>query len=81
MDMDSAAVFLAGSLLYSLGLLIILTAIIIGNNLIHKHWKSFGWKFFPTWIHESGPRFATQEEVERIAPQFENDLNTKGKSK
>ena len=82
MDMDSAAVFLAGSLLYSLGLLIILTAIIIGNNLIHKHWKSFGWKFFPTWIHEStSPRFATHEEMERIAPHLDNDLNTKEKSK
>lgn len=67
--MDSAAVFLAGSILYALGLLIILGGIIIANNLIHKFWKSFGWKVFPTWVHEQNPRFATDEELKALDKQ------------
>ena len=50
MDMDSAAVFLAGSILYALGGIVILIAVVIANNIIHKYWKSFGWKFFPAYI-------------------------------
>lgn len=39
MDMDNAAVFLAGSILYALGFTVILIAIIIANNIIHRYWK------------------------------------------
>jgi hypothetical protein len=70
MDMDSAAVFLAGTILYALGLLIILSATIIANNLIHKYWKSFGWKWTPVWMTEQ-PRFLTPEEAEKIAPTLD----------
>lgn len=70
MDMDSAAVFLAGTILYALGILIILSATIIANNIIHKFWKSFGWTFTPSWMHEQ-PRFMTPEEAEKIAPTFD----------
>ena len=34
MDMDQAAVFLAGTLLTALGFLVILAAIVIANNII-----------------------------------------------
>jgi hypothetical protein len=70
MDMDQAAVFLAGSILTVMGFLIILVGIVIANNIIHKYWKSFGWSWMPTWTHEP-QRFASQEELDRIAPQFE----------
>ena len=70
--MDSAAVFLAGTILYALGFIIILCGVIIANNLIHKFWKSFGWTFIPYWdMQSSSARFATQEEAEKIAPQFD----------
>ena len=49
MDMDNAAVFLAGTILYALGSIIILAATIVANNLIHKFWKSFGWTFMPNY--------------------------------
>jgi cytochrome b561 len=49
MDMDSAAVFLAATILYALGFIIILIAVVIANNIIHKFWKSFGWKLLPAW--------------------------------
>ena len=66
--MDQAAVFLAGSVLTVLGFLIILVGVLIGNNLVAKYWKSWGWKFYPDWAHDSHARFATQEEVEKISP-------------
>jgi hypothetical protein len=85
MDMDNAAVFLAGSILYAIGLLIILAATIVANNLIHKYWKSFGWTFTPHWFTEQ-PRFLTPEEAEKIAPHLDpiskepmEEINTKKK--
>jgi hypothetical protein len=39
MDMDQAAVFLAGSILTALGFLVVIAAVIIVNNLLHKYWK------------------------------------------
>ena len=70
MDMDNAAVFLAGSILYALGLIIILCGIIAANNLIHRFWKSFGWTFTPHWFNEQ-PRFLTPEEAAKIAPTLD----------
>lgn len=70
MDMDNAAVFLAGSLLYAIGLLIILCGIVIANNILHKFWKGFGWSFMPSWMNEA-PRFATPEEAKKIAPHLD----------
>jgi hypothetical protein len=70
MDMDNAAVFLAGTILYAIGLIVILVATIIANNLIHKYWKSFGWTFVPHWMNEA-PRFATPEETAKIDPSVD----------
>ena len=69
--MDSAAVFLAGSILYAIGLIVILIATIVANNLIHKFWKSFGWSFMPNHLFNEQPRFATPEEVDKIAPTLD----------
>lgn len=64
MDMDSAAVFLAGTILYALGLLIVLIAVVVANNILHKFWKSFGWSFIPYWMSETeSARFIAPEEV------------------
>ena len=68
--MDNAAVFLAGTILYALGSLIILVATIIANNLIHKFWKSFGWQFM-SWMHQEPVRFMTPEEEARVAPSLD----------
>lgn len=69
--MSSAAVFLAGSILYSLAGLVILIAIVVCNNIIHKHWKSFGWSLIPNWMNEPSPHFASQDELKKIAPILE----------
>ena len=43
MDMDQAAVFLAGSILTAIGFIVIVATAVVINNIIHKYWKSFGW--------------------------------------
>lgn len=39
MDMDQAAVWLGGSILTMLGIVVVVAGIIAVNNLIHKYWK------------------------------------------
>jgi hypothetical protein len=39
MDMDQAAVWLAGSILFALGCVVIVCGIIVVNNVLHKYWK------------------------------------------
>jgi hypothetical protein len=80
MDMDVAAVFLAGSILTVMGFLVILAGIIIANNMIHKYWKSFGWKLLPS-SHYEPTRFMTEEEANKIAPHFEEAQNGKSQEK
>ena len=50
MDIDTAAVFLAGSILTALGFIVIVIAAVVINNIIHKYWKSFRWTFFPVYV-------------------------------
>jgi hypothetical protein len=54
MDMDQAAVFLAGSILTALGFIVVVVGAIVINNILHKYWKPVAiftpdsWKgFFP----------------------------------
>lgn len=72
MELNSAAVFLTASILYTMGCLVILIAIVVGNNIIHKFWKSFGWKFFPTWISDES-HFVSRQELSRIAPILDKE--------
>jgi hypothetical protein len=71
MDMDSAAVFLAGSILYAVGFIVILIAVVVVNNIIFKYWKSFGWNIWSNWFVQPS-RFASQEELDRIAPTLDH---------
>ncbi len=61
MDMDQAAVWLAGSILTVLGFLVILGGVLIANNLVAKYWKTWGWTFL-NWNQEP-VRFLSDEEV------------------
>jgi len=80
MDMDQAAVFLAGTILTALGFIVILVAIVIANNIIHRWWKPLGWSF--GWI-TAPSRFATPEELEqppKIEPRIDNKNEPKAKT-
>ena len=52
MGIEQASIFLAATILTALGFVIITIAVVTINNIIHKYWKSFGWKFFPAYFHE-----------------------------
>jgi hypothetical protein len=39
MDMDQAAVFLAGSVLTTLGFVVVVIGIVVINNIISRYWK------------------------------------------
>jgi hypothetical protein len=43
MEMDKLAVFFAGSILVTLGMIVIASVIILVTNLSHKYWKSVTW--------------------------------------
>jgi hypothetical protein len=69
MDMDQAAVFLAGSILTMLGFVVVVTGIVVINNILHKFWKPVKlWRF-----EEHPSRFASQEELDRIAPVLDEN--------
>ena len=80
MDMDQAAVWLAGSILTVLGFVVIIIGVIIVNNIIHKYWKPV--RIFTADSFNINPpqQFASQEELDRITPHMDySDNNQKTK--
>ena len=73
MDMDQAAVFLAGSILTMLGFVIVVVGVVIINNVIHAFWKPV--RIFTKDSFNINPpeRFASQEELDRIAPELSKE--------
>ena len=65
MTMDQAATWLAGSILTALGFIIVIGAVIVINNMLHKYWKPV--QFFK-WAEHPATRFMTDEEAAKIAP-------------
>jgi len=63
MDMDQSAVFLAGSILTMMGFIVVVAGVVVINNIIHKYWKSFGWKMFPVALDQP-QRFAEPHELD-----------------
>jgi hypothetical protein len=56
MDMNQAAVFLAGSVLTMIGFVVIVVGLVIINNIFHRYWKPVKmWKFEaypPQFMHQ-----------------------------
>ena len=69
MDIDQAAVFLAGSILTALGCIIIVIAAVVINNIIHRYWKSFGWTFFPAYVQKE------EKEVDKKTKSAKSRIN------
>lgn len=69
MSMDQAAIWLAGSILTVLGFLVILSGILIANNLVARYWKSWGWKLVPDSWEQPQPRFMTEDEAAKLNEQ------------
>ena len=66
--MDQAAVWLAGSILFALGSVVIVAGVVVINNILHKYWKPVK---LVNWINPPAQRFASEEELARIAPHLD----------
>ena len=69
--MDQAAVFLAGSILTALGFIVVIGAIVVVNNLLNKYWKPVRIFTSDSWNLNPPHRFATPEDMEKIAPHLD----------
>ena len=63
MDMDQAAVFLAGSILTALGFIVVVAAVVAINNILHKYWKPVRIFTSDSWMLNAPNRYVTQEEI------------------
>jgi hypothetical protein len=73
MDMDQAAVFLAGSILTALGFIVVVAAIVAVNNIISKYWKPVRIFSADSWNLNPPVRYVTEDELAKIAPKLEKD--------
>lgn len=73
MDMDQAAVWLAGSILVMLGFIVVVAGVVVVNNIIHKYWKPVRIFTSDSWNLNPPVGYAHQEELNRIAPQLEKE--------
>ena len=73
MDMDQAAVFLAGSILTALGFIVVVAAIVAVNNIISKYWKPVRIFTSDSWNLNPPVRYATEDELAKIAPKLEKE--------
>ena len=71
--MDQAAVFLAGSILTALGFIVVVAAIVAVNNIISKYWKPVRIFTSDSWNLNPPVRYATDDELARIAPKLEKE--------
>ena len=69
MDMDQAAVFLAGSVLTMMGFVVVVIGIVVINNIFHRYWKPIQWMRML-----DQPIYTTREDLAdpKIEPKIEN---------
>jgi len=78
MDIDSAAVWLAGSILVMLGFIIVTIGIVAINNILHTYWKPVKLFTPDSWKGFQPPQqFIHEREFERVAPTFEKETPKK----
>jgi hypothetical protein len=77
MDMDQAAVFLAGSILTALGFIVVVAAIVTVNNIISKYWKPVRIFTADSWHLNPPPRYMTDDEYTKSQEPKINNKDTK----
>ena len=65
MNMDQATVFLAGSVLIAMGVIVIVAAVVAVNNIIHRYWKPIQIFTPDSWNLGHGTRFAEPHELDK----------------
>lgn len=78
MSIESASNFLVGSVLLSVGLLVLIASAVAINNLLHKYWKPVtlfsanSWTLFGNSAVDdyvkNHPEYKAAEQAERVAP-------------
>jgi len=91
MDIESAAIWMAGIVLVTLGIIAIVVGAVIINNILHRYWKPvtifttesfslFGGRASYQWV-ENHPEVQAerkkQQEQERIAPTLDSETKKK----
>jgi hypothetical protein len=56
MDVTSSSIFLVGSILLSLAMLVLVSAVVLMNNIIHKFWKPIKLYAYHTVEREPEPK-------------------------
>ena len=79
MTVDSASTFLASTILIGSGVILLCIVLVIINNIFSKFWKPVT-IWLPNYMHEPH-RFATHDEIEKIAPHLDGPINTNATSK
>jgi hypothetical protein len=79
MTVESASTFLASTILVGSGVILLCIILVIINNIFSKFWKPVR-IWLPNYMTEPH-RFATHEEIEKIAPHFDGTINTNSKEK
>lgn len=75
--MDKIAVFFAGSILITLGMVVIAAGVIVINNLIHQYWKQVVW-----FKYEYKPVYFDPQTGEQLVKEIETPSKVvDGKSK
>jgi len=75
MNMDQAAIFLAASILTSLGFIVVAAAVVAINNILHKYWKPVRIFTSDSWSAMDTPgRFVTPEDMKKIAPHLDTTV-------
>ena len=78
MSMDQAAVWLAGSILLSLGVVVLVVAAIVVNQILHKYWKPVRIFTPESWNINPPIRYATPEEMEKLTTKLpETEIQSK----
>lgn len=79
MTVESAATFLASTILVGAGAVLVCIVLVVINNIFSKFWKPVK-LWIPSYLHEH-PRFATPEEMEKIAPHLDGPININANTK
>jgi hypothetical protein len=82
MTVESAATFLASTILIGSGVVLGVIVLVVVNNIFAKYWKPV--KIWMPHYFDTSHRFATPEEIAKIAPHLEDEKQnviTKGETK
>lgn len=75
MDIQPAVNFLVGSILLSLGIIVVGIAILILNNLFSKYWKPIKWQIFQPADYTVVDHSMIEELKDSLAKKKDNSLD------